>query len=171
MKHIFYRIIDMLLILSLCAGLLSALGACGTQPSPQDAMHLFAARYPLPAGRIYISDAAEFEEGYLAPARFDLLYARSDGGSDLEDIQSYALFFGTSSRLVSEMGIFLCPDRDAALEVAGMLRGRITRILMMKEADFSCAADARIELYGSVVVYTVLPDNSAAVRTLARILS
>ncbi len=145
--------------------------SCKETPTPRHTMELFISRYPLPTGRIYYSDANEHEDTYLSGARFELLYARSGGGSDREDIQSFALFFGTSLSEVSEFGIFSCPDRDAAFEVVGMLQRRIDTIRRMTASDTSHAADARVELYGSTVVYTVLKNNTAAIRTLARILS
>ncbi len=166
MKH-FRTVFTLILILILCLLVTN----CGGRLSPNDAITAFCARYPLPAGRIYHSDAEAYDDTYLSSARFDLLYAREDGGSDREDIQSFALFFGTSLTKVSEMGIFLCPDRDAAYEVAGMLHRRIDTVRRMSAADTSYAEDARVELYSNYVVYTVLPDNSAALRTLARILS
>ncbi len=163
------RLLCFILCLIVSCGL--CLTGCVSRPSPQDALTLFSAKHPLPDGRMYFSGSEPYSDTYLSPARFDLLYARPDGGTDREDIQGFALFFGSSPRVIYEMGIFSCLDRDAAFEVAGMLRGRVDIIRRMTEADTSYAEDAVIELYGSTVIYLILPDNPAAARTLARILS
>ncbi len=173
-NHIYSRMRTFILLfipLFLLSATLLSFSGCGHKPSPAEAMQQFSARYTLPAGRIFLSGTQSHEDAYLSPERFDLLYARTDGDSDREDVQEYAVFLGTSLTEVSECGIFLCPDRDAAFEVVGMLNGRIDTVRRLSHVDASHAEDAVIELYGSIVVYVLLPDNAAAIRTLSRILS
>ncbi len=158
-----------LIIAILCC--LPFISGCNKQISPRTAMDIFATRYPLPAGRFYHSEADIYDETYLSDDAFCLLFARQDGDTDREDIQSFALFFGTSLTQVNEAGVFLCPDRDAAFEVVGMLRGRLDVIRRMNKADISHTEDAVITLYGKTVVYLVLPDNPAAARTMSHILT
>ncbi len=166
MKKI-YTILSALLTISVTLSLFG----CAENISPGDALSAFSERYPLPAGDIYHSEAQEYERGYLSPDAFNLLYARPDGDSDEEDIQGFALFLGTSLTEVNEMGIFRCPDRDAAYEVSGMLRGRLSMIRQTPAVNTDSASDAAIGIVGTTVYYLVLPDNPAAERTLLRILS
>ena len=155
----------LLCIVLLCPVLLS----CRTKRSPIETLEAFAAAYPLPAGRFYDSEADEGRERYLPPVLFDAFFTRAPGDDDREDIQRFALFLGTSSSRVAEMGIFECPDRDAAAEIIGCLRARIDLCRAAGKTDTSAAADPTIALYGRTVVYTVLPDNEKAARVLSRL--
>ncbi len=149
----------------LCPALLS----CRAKRSPMEILDAFAAAYPLPAGRFYDSEADEGSERYLPPVLFDAFFTRSPGDDDREDVRRFALFLGTSSSCIAEMGIFECPDRDAAGEVIGCLRARIDLCRATHETDTSAALNPTIVLYGRTVVYTVLPDNEKAARVLSRL--
>lgn len=155
----------LLCLVLLCPALLS----CRARQSPIETLEAFAAAYPLPAGRFYDSEADEGSDRYLPPVLFDAFFSRAPGDDDREDVQRFALFLGTSSSCVAEMGIFECPDRDAAGEVIGCLRARIELCRNARGTDTSAALDPTIVLYGKTVAYTVLPDNQKAARVLSRL--
>ncbi len=157
-------------ILTLCVCAFS-FASCGQDTAPQELLSDFASLHPLPAGHIYYSEAPTEDDAYLSPLLFNALYAGTDGDDDQEDVRRYAIFLGTSLTEINEMGIFECLDRDAAMEVAGMLRGRIKTLSDIKTADSSHTKNAVVAIFGATVVYTVLPDNPAAERTLSRLLS
>lgn len=155
----------LLLFVLLCPCLLS----CRAKRSPIETLEAFAAAYPLPAGRFYDSEADEGSDRYLPPVLFDAFFTRSPGDDDREDVQRFALFLGTSSSAVCEMGIFECPDRDAAGEIIGCLKARIALCRSERNADISATEDPTLTLYGKTVVYTLLPDNGKAARILSRL--
>ena len=163
------RILSLILCSLVILALVCSLGACRARASAYEVLCAFSHRYPLPDGSFYDSLAHEEADTYLSPDLFSLLFSRPDGGDDREDILEMALFLGSSSLCVSEMGIFFCADRDAAYEVASLVRGRLNMLLDMPLADTSAAEDATVTLFGRVVVYTVLPDNEKALRTLKRL--
>lgn len=155
------------ILLFLCTQTLSS---CGRRVSAYETLLSFSHAYPMPAGLYYDSRAGEEQETYLSPDLFSLLFARADGGDDREDILEMALFLGSSPSCVAEMGIFYCPDRDAAYEVAGLVRGRLAMLEGTPLCDLSYLEGATVTLFGSTVVYTVLSDNEKALRTLSRLL-
>ena len=85
--------------------------------------------------------------------------------SPIETLEAFAAAYP----LPAELGIFECPDRDAAAEIIGCLRARIDLCRAAGKTDTSAAADPTIALYGRTVVYTVLPDNEKAARVLSRL--
>lgn len=145
------------------------LTACRAKRSPMEMLEAFAAAYPLPAGRFYDSEADERSDRYLPPILFDAFFARAPGDDDREDVRRFALFLGTSSSFVAEMGIFECPDRDAAGEILGCLKTRIALCRREQETNTSAATDPTLTIYGKTVVYTILPDNEKAARVLSRL--
>ena len=159
------------LVLLLLFGVIVGCVGCGEQVSPYEHLETFATLYPMPAGRYYDSTAEEHQNTYLDPAVFTLLYGRDTTGDDREDIRRFALFLGTSSTHVYEMGIFECYDRDGANEVLGLIETRLSLIASSHTgADLTALADARLALFGKTVVYVVLPDNPKAIRVLERMM-
>ncbi len=157
----------LVVVLAMCLG---CLVGCGRTKSPWDAMREFAHLYPLPAGRMYDSTADISRAEYLPPELYAALYARPDQSDDREDVLRFALFLGTSPDYIYEMGVFECPDRDAAYEIVGIVRTRLAMLSSLEGADSSAVGDAAVMLFGSTVVYTVLPDNPKAARTWKRVL-
>lgn len=157
------------ILLCLLVSLLAALPACGRAPSPIETLEAFAAAYPLPAGRLYDSEAEEGDPRYLSPTLFAAFLSRSPSDDDREDVRRFALFLGSSSSVISEMGIFECPDREAAEEVFGCLRTRID-LCRRGAGGASVPDDPHLCIYGRTVVYTLLPDNAKAARVLSRLL-
>ena len=153
----------------LLALLCTALSGCRAKRTPMEMLEAFAAAYPLPAGRFYDSEAGEGSDRYLPPLLFDAFFTRSPGDDDREDVRRFALFLGTSSSFIAEMGIFECPDRDAAGEILGCLKTRIELCRSERRTDTSAAANPTLAIYGKTVVYTLLPDNEKAARVLSRL--
>ncbi len=156
--------------LIVCVGCAVSLVGCGGVQTPQEVMKEFASLYPMPPGRVYVSNAREGEAGYLPREVYTLLYGRESGGDDKEDVEEYAIFLGSSLTCVYEMGIFLCPDKDSAYEMLGTLEGRLATLRATPLTDTSATRDAFLGIYGRVVVYTVLPDNQKAAHVLGRLL-
>ena len=154
----------------LCAALMLSCIACGEGKSPYEYLEDFSHLYPLPAGRMYDSEAGEGEETYLDPAIFTLLYGRDGWGDDREDIDRFSLFLGTSSTHIYEMGIFECYDRDGANEILGLVNTRLSLLIKSNvDADMSAVMGAQVAMFGKCVVYVVLPDNEKAMRVIERV--
>lgn len=156
-------------LICLLLSLLSPLPACGRRPAPIETLEAFAAAYPLPAGRLYDSEAEAGSPRYLSPTLAAAFLSRSPSDDDREDVRRFALFLGSSSSSISEMGVFECPDREAATEVFGCLR---TRIDLCRRGAGAAAVpdDPHLCIYGRTVIYTLLPDNAKAARVLSRLL-
>ncbi|MFA5561830.1 MAG: hypothetical protein WDA00_04240 [Eubacteriales bacterium] len=151
--------------------LFSCLCGCGKVVSGTRTFDTFRVKYRLPAGLTYDSAAAEWESGYLTRETFERLYARPDGSSEWEDIESCVIFLGASLDVTYEMGIFVCLDRAKAEEVAKMCYQRIDIIRSVRSyTDAGPAEDAIVKIYGTTVVLFVLPDNEKAERVMDRIL-
>ena len=155
------RILLCFLVISLLC-----LPSCGDTLSPYERLVAFSEVYPLPAGRLYDSQAVEGEDAYLDPLLFLSLYG--EAVDDREDIASYALFLGTSLSHPWEAGVFLSPDREAAEEVVGMLHFRIQMVGSLSYGEGLTVHNTFIRQYGEWVVYGILPDGEKAARTFDR---
>ena len=153
----------------LCSFLLTS---CGKTDSAEDFFDSFSTGYALPYGLSYRKTEKASESDFLSVTLFDTLYATAPETDYYTEFNEAIVWLGTSGERACEMGVFVCPDRESAEEIAFMCRARIALLSSLKEqTDVLYTESARAAIYGKTVFYSVLPDNEAAHRLARRILN
>lgn len=105
------------------------LSACGgTAASPATLLSEMAVLGDFPAGRLYDSEAAEFEENYMPEGMGERLYAIR-GYDELSHVERYAVYLGSGLDSVFEAAVFDCKDAASLSEVAEMCRVRAAYLI------------------------------------------
>lgn len=165
------RSVCLLCLFALLFSLGGVLSSCGRVRPPDAVWADFAARYPLPPGKVYDSTAAEGEETYLSPEIFSQFNARPDGTDDREDVEQCIIWKGSAGDRVTEAAVFLCRDRERAERISLLCMRRLAMIRgLCSYTDTSCADTAVIRLHGRYVIFLVLPENDRAWNTMNRLL-
>ncbi|MBQ8350603.1 MAG: hypothetical protein IJY20_00980 [Clostridia bacterium] len=156
----FCVLLTVLLLVSSCAG---------GKTAPVELLSDFCASYgEMPAGQVYHSGAAEWEEGYLSPALADGLFLEDNGENAFSLCRAYAIFLSSSFE-GGEIAFLSCAGREDAVRVAEMCTARLARIKQTKP-DAAILQDACVLRHGNTVVLLLLPDNIRAKEICKRLL-
>ena len=148
--------------LCLCLGLcLCLLGCGGTREGPGALFDAFRASYhDLPAGRLYRSGAAEWEETAMPPSLIRRMYTEESGENAFSLCREYAVYLcgGTDG---GEVAFLRCATRADAVRVCRMGEERIALVRRVCPGA-AIVQGACVLLYGCDVVILLLPDNDRA---------
>lgn len=114
----------------------------------------------MPAGQAYVSDAAEWEEGYLSPALAEALFAQENGEDAFALCTEYAIFL-SSSPTGGEIAFLRTAGTDDAQRVADMCTTRIARVRRVTP-QAAILTDACVLREGRTVILLLMPDNARA---------
>ena len=119
----------------------------------------------LPAGSLYASKAAEWEEGYFSPELASVLFG-DDPNEAVDGSLDFCVYLGSSRDAVAEFGIFICESRSDAETVSELCLYRLMtlRSPTYGTVDVSALDASFVKIGGKVVVYSVLPDAASAHR-------
>ena len=159
----------LLVLVCLLACVLTATACGGSKKSPQDLLAAFCAAYgDMPAGHVYCSGRAEWEDGYLSPALSDSLFLQDNGENAFSLCRTYAILLATGFE-GGEIAILSCAGSEDAARVAEMCSARIRRVKQARpQADV--VQNACVLRSGSTVVLLMLPDNNRAKDIAERLL-
>ena len=129
----------------------------------KDCEEIFSERYgkeSLSAGRLYLLNAKEWEDGYLSSELFSSLYAtppNENANEELSRLEDCAIYLSSSLDSVCEFGVFLCHSNTDTERIAKMCHRRISLFSSLKGyAELSELKNARVEIKGRFVIYSVL---------------
>ncbi len=115
----------------------------------------------LSVGRIYLLSAKEWEDGYLSDELFSSLYStppQDDASAEMARIEDCAVYLSSSLDAFCEIGIFLCYSNTDTAQIAKMCQRRISLISSMRGyTEASALKNARVEIKGRYVIYSLLP--------------
>ena len=124
---------------------------------------IFSERYgkeSLSAGRLYLLNAKEWEDGHLSSELFSSLYAtppNEDANGEMSRLEDCAIYLSSSLDSVCEIGVFLCYSNTDTERIAKMCHKRISLVSSLKGyADLSALKNARVETKGRLVIYSIL---------------
>ncbi len=143
----------------LCLGLPGCTGGKGL--TPNEWMAEFCARYQdLPAGRVYRSGAAEWEDGYLPTELADALF-REDTGENAFSLCLDCALFLSSSPAVGEVAYLRAGGGEDARRLAAMCAARIERV-QRAWPDNTAAQNACVIRQGCDVILLMMQDSALA---------
>ncbi len=144
--------------------LLSALMLFSCAGSSVSCKEMFTSLYgknELSVGKLYLLTAKEWEDGYLSGELFSSLYSvppQDDASAEMARIEDCAVYLSSSLDAFCEIGIFLCYSNTDTAQIAKMCQRRISLVSSAK--GYTGASDlknARVEIKGRYVIYSVLP--------------
>ena len=164
------RVLALLLVL-----LTLALSACGggRSSSAEDLAAEFADAYgSLPAGKLYLSEAEEWEEGYISDELCAALFGEEQLLLNEGDGLKFCIWLGESRETAAEFAIFVCGSRSEAERISELCLLRIGRLgsPTYGTADNSAADSAFVTVSGKAVVYAAMPDRASAERAVKRVI-
>ena len=154
--------------------LLALLVFSGCAKKYDDAMGLFdefcSVYGELPAGRLYSSEASEWEKEYLPDKVVYSMYGEVYGGesdnsgeSAYDYVEQSVIYLSSSLDTFSELAVFICRDNTSTQAVAKMCHSRIDEVLALRQLiDTECAQNARVVVVGNAVIMSVLPNTQKA---------
>ncbi len=159
------RFLKLFLIFLSCLVLFS----CNAKRSCRDIFEEYSRSYKgLFSGALYLSDAREWEDGYLSPELFSSLYDGADKRSERDKIEECAIYLSSSIDNFCEVGIFLCYGNNDAESVAKMCHRRIFLICETKKSEsYSVKENSRVMIFGRYVIYAIQPDKKANERAIS----
>ena len=136
----------------------------------------------LPAGKLYSSEASEWDKDYLPDSIVYSMYGASDGvygdegdnsgASAYDYVEESVIYLCSSLDTFCELAVFICRDNTSTQAVARMCHARIGEVLALRQLiDTECAENARVAVIGNAVIMSVLPDAKkveTAITTLTR---
>ncbi len=141
----------------------------------------------LPAGKLYSSEASEWEKDYLPDNVVYSMYGASDGFGDDGDssddgensgasaydyVEECVIYLSSSLDTFYELAVFICRDNTSTQAVARMCHSRIGEVLALRQLiDTECAENARVVVIGNAVIMSVLPNakkTETAIKALTR---
>lgn len=96
--------------------------------SPAALLSAMAEEGKFPAGRLYDSEASDFEEHYMPSGMGETLYAIR-GYDELSHVERYAVYLGSGLDTVFEAAVFDCKDLPSVSEVSEMCRVRAAYLI------------------------------------------
>ncbi len=143
------------------ASILLLVGCGGNRRTCADLLNDFCGIYEnMPAGQIFFSGAAEWEEGYLSPTLADALFLEDNGENAFSLCAEYAIFLSTS-HTGGEIVFLRAGGTEEAHRLRDMCAARITRARRTaKDADI--LKDACVLQYGRDIILLMMPDNTRA---------
>lgn len=156
-----------LAIIVTIAAILASLVSCGTADLPIGRLgERFSDLYgELPAGRLYTTEANEWEEGYLSPELSEALFG-IDATEEVVGLRDFCVYLGGSRDSVAEFGIFICESRSDAEAVSELCLYRLStlRSPTYGAADTSAVDTAFVQVSGGTVIYAAMPNAESARR-------
>lgn len=151
--------------------LLIAILLWGCAPSqaqaPHEIVQALCQDLTLPAGRLFNSEASEWDETHMPPALCATLFDRFAENNYESCIVSCAFFLSTGFDAVSEIDVFLCHSVGDAKEIAAMCQSRIRRMSQKEyEVNTDCYKTAFVGIYGKTVVLCAVEDAERAKKIL-----
>lgn len=147
---------------ALCLCLCLLLSGCGAgREGPGARFDAFCASYcDLPAGRLYRSDAEEWEAEAMPPSLIRRMYTEESGENCFSLCRDYAVYLcgGTGG---GEVAFLRCATRADAVRVCHMGEERIALVRRVCP-DAAILQGACVLRYGCDVVILLLPDNERA---------
>ena len=143
--------------------LLSALMLFSCADSSGGCKEMFTSLYTkseLPVGRLYLLTAKEWEDGYLSSELFSSLYStpQQDASAEMSRIEDCAVYLSSSLDTFCEIGIFLCYSNTDTEQIGKMCHRRISLVSSARGyTDISALENARVEIKGRYVIYSLLP--------------
>ncbi len=152
--RLFVRLLAMAVLLACLVGC-----AHGTRTASEELAALLGENIRLPKGRLYTSEAKDYEGGLVLDGPLlRTLYARDDGRCEYEGhVESGAVFLGTEGEGYTEIGLFLCYGSADSRLLAEMCRRRAK---LLAEAGVPSAGDVLISVRGRWVVYLLTSDRA-----------
>lgn len=132
----------------LIAVLLLALPSCGEEKGARATLDgILPELGPLPAGRLYDSEAAEWEDTYLDRALVTALFARADGTSEWEGrVEAGALYLASHAEPYLEVAVLLCygsADCRAVIEMCLRRAALVTARLSLPDEAVTVVSRGR----------------------------
>lgn len=158
------------LIFILCITLLcpSCLSSCSRQPPSAKSIlsSLIENEINLPSGRIYMSDAAEGEDGYTSDSLIASLYGGGSLPPECSDWIEFAIFLSSSHPC--EFGVFLCDSAQSALDTSKTLCCRLSSLKSFWDgSEYSdYTSNAEVIISGNFCVLIISSDTTAAKKSL-----
>ena len=151
---------------SLLLVLVSALLLFSCAQSKKGCQEIFSENYgksELSAGRLYLLKAKEWEDAYLSSELFSSLYATpyyEDASIEMACLEDCAVYLSSSLDSFCEIGIFLCYSNTDTERIAKMCHRRISLVSSLKQADAEALKNARVEIKGHYVIYSLIASEA-----------
>ncbi len=161
------KVVRAVWVLFMCAVLCVGLCSCGEKyKSAAEAFGVFADAYgSLPAGKLYLSEAKEWEKEYLSDDIVYSLYANIKGECEYDHVAECAIYLSSSIDEFYEVAVFICYDNSGVEEVAKMCHRRIDIAKRLHTlVDTEAIENSRVEIHGNTVIMSVLPDKEKTAR-------
>lgn len=159
------RLSKLFLILLSCLALFS----CNAKRSCQDIFLEYSHSYKgLFSGKLYLSTANEWDDGYMSDELFSSLYDGIDKKSERDKIEECAIYLSSSMESFCEVGVFLCYGNVDAESVAKMCHRRIFLVSeTRKNEGYSVKENSTVTIFGRYVIYAIQPDKKASERAIS----
>ena len=122
----------------------------------------------LPAGKLFVSTANEWDEEYLSDEIIYSMYTDTRGVCYYDLVAESAIYLCSSPDVFCEFAVFICRDNTDTQAVAKMCHARIDMARELRNlVNTEYSESARVEIFGNVVVMSVLPDAKKAEKAIS----